>query len=111
MKNFDKNDYEMVKKYEKDFSRAINSRYCTGLTNEELNVVGEIYKKCLKRQVNLSCGGCILQMMTSVGRLYFSFKTEFDKKKTKRNGKKSKSIGNNVKEDGERTTDPDTNNK
>ena len=32
-----------------------------------------IYNECLNRQANLSCGGCVLQMMTSVGRLYFGY--------------------------------------
>lgn len=74
MRPFNKSDYELVKDYEKDFTRAINSRYATGLLTEELEAVQKVYNETLNRQANLSCGGCILQMMTSVGRLYLHYK-------------------------------------
>ena len=76
MRKFNKDDYELVKSYEKDFTRAIESRFCTGLLKEELEVVSRVYKETLSRQANLSCGACVLQMMTSVGRLYFAYKKE-----------------------------------
>ena len=76
MRKFNEADYEAVKAYEKDFTRAIESRYCTGLLKEELDTVQRIYNECLNRQASLSCGGCVLQMMTSVGRLYFGYLRE-----------------------------------
>lgn len=79
MRKFTKEDYDLVKDYEKDFDRAINSRYATGLTKEELDTVQVIYNQCLNRQASLSCGGCVLQMMTAVGRLYYGFKKEYEK--------------------------------
>ena len=84
MRKFNNDDYKLVKKYEKDFVRAIESRYCTGLLQEELQVVSRIYAECLNRQANLSCGGCVLQMMTSVGRLYLSYKKSLELNKPKR---------------------------
>lgn len=78
MRKFCKDDYDQVKSYEKDFIRAIESRYCTGLLKQELEVVSRIYGECLNRQANLSCGGCVLQMMTSVGRLYLAFKKNLE---------------------------------
>lgn len=74
MRPFNRSDYDLVKDYEKDFTRAINSRYATGLLTDELNNVQKVYNETLNRQANLSCGGCVLQMMTSVGRLYFHYK-------------------------------------
>lgn len=79
MRKFNENDFELVKSYEKDFRKAVSSRYCSALVKEELDVVAVIYKECLNRQANLSCGGCILQMMTSVGRLYFAYKEKMEK--------------------------------
>lgn len=76
MRKFNSDDYELVKSYEKDFERAIESRYCTGLLKEELQVISKVYKETLSRQANLSCGACVLQMMTSVGRLYFAYKKD-----------------------------------
>lgn len=83
MRKFNENDYELVKSYEKDFTRAIESRYCTGLLKDELEVVQRIYNETLNRQANLSCGGCVLQMMTSVGRLYFGYVKEQEEIKKK----------------------------
>lgn len=74
MRKFTEDDYQAVKAYEKDFTRAIESRYCTGLLKAELDTVQKIYNETLNRQANLSCGGCVLQMMSSVGRLYFAYK-------------------------------------
>ena len=74
MRPFNEADYEAVKAYEKDFTKAIESRYCTGLLKNELDIVQRIYNETLNRQANLSCGGCVLQMMSSVGRLYFAYK-------------------------------------
>lgn len=73
MRKFNSEDYNLVKDYERDFRRAIDSRYCTGLLKDELEVISRIYRETLNRQANLSCGGCVLQMMTSVGRLYFAY--------------------------------------
>lgn len=74
MRKFTEDDYQAVKAYEKDFTKAIESRYCTGLLKNELDTVQRIYNETLNRQANLSCGGCVLQMMSSVGRLYFAYK-------------------------------------
>lgn len=74
MRKFTQEDYDLVKNYEKDFHRAIYSRYVTGMSITSLETIARIYKETLNRNTNLSCGGCVLQMMTSVGRLYFSYK-------------------------------------
>jgi len=78
MRPFNEEDYKLVMLYEKDFTRAIESRYCTGLLKEELEVIQRIYNETLNRQANITCGGCVLQMMTSVGRLYFSYKSKME---------------------------------
>jgi len=80
MRKFNENDYDLVKGLEVHFTRAINSRYCTGLVQRDLEVVSKVYRETLNRQANLSCGGCVLQMMTSVGRLYFAYKEELERK-------------------------------
>lgn len=84
MRKFTLDDYNKVKSYEKDFDRAINSRYATGLTKEELDTVQVIYNQTLNRQANLNCGGCVLQMMTSVGRLYFGFKKDYEEEQARK---------------------------
>lgn len=83
MRKMNEMDLVILEPYEKDFERAIKSRYCTGLSKEELEVVSAIYRQTLNRQANLSCGGCVLQMMTSVGRLYFSLKDKLKEEQAK----------------------------
>ena len=80
MRKFNEKDYELVKGYEKHFTRAITSRYCTGLVTSDLELINQLYRETLNRQANISCGGCVLQMMTSVGRLYFAFKKELEER-------------------------------
>ena len=98
MREFNESDYDSVKVYEKDFTTAIESRYCTGLVKEELQAVSKIYYECLLRQADLSCPGCVLQMMTSVGRLYFSFKRKFEEEQKKKNEIKKKRTRKNGKD-------------
>lgn len=83
MRPFNQDDFNLVKDYERDFARAIDSRYATGLLQSELEVIHRIYGETLNRQANLSCGGCVLQMMTSVGRLYFAFKKKMEEEARK----------------------------
>lgn len=82
MRNFDKKDFEKVRHLEAKFESAINSRFVTGMMQDDLQTVAVIYKECLGRQANLTCGGCVLQMMTQVGRLYRAYK------ESKNNGRK-----------------------
>ena len=78
MRKFNEEDFIKVTRYERDFERAVKSRYCTGLLKEELEICARIYQECLNRHANLMCGSCVLAMMTSVGRLYFSYKKTRD---------------------------------
>lgn len=87
MRNFDKNDFKNVKHLEAKFESAINSRYVTGMMQADLQTVAVIYKECLGRQANLTCGGCVLQMMTQVGRLYRAYKE--NKTNGRQKGKRS----------------------
>ena len=90
MRPFNQEDFDLVKDYERDFARAIESRYATGLLKDELEVIHRIYGETLNRQANLSCGGCILQMMTSVGRLYFGYKRQMEEAARKAEEEKPK---------------------
>lgn len=108
MRKFNQSDYDLVNKYESDFRRAIDSRYAKGIFKEEFDVISKVYKETLNRQANSSCGGCVLQMLTSVGRLYFAFKKEMDeqlkkeeetKKTTKLRSRRKKEDKENVQED------------
>ena len=80
MRAFNKDDYDLVIGYEADFKRAIESRYAKGITREEFDLLSRIYRETLNRQANPSCGGCVLQMLTSIGRLYFNFKKELEER-------------------------------
>lgn len=92
MRQFNEKDYNLVTKYEDDFRRAIDSRYAKGITRDAFDEISQVYKETLNRQANSNCGGCVLQMLTSVGRLYFAYKGKMeDELKKKELEKKNKS--------------------
>ena len=78
MRQFNEKDYKLVTKYEDDFRRAIDSRYAKGITRDAFDEISQVYKETLNRQANSNCGGCVLQMLTSVGRLYFAYKGKME---------------------------------
>lgn len=78
MRTFNKEDYEIAKKYEADLIRAVESRYARNIMTVEFDEINRIYRETLNRNANQSCGGCVLQMLTSVGRLYLNFKKKLD---------------------------------
>lgn len=78
MRSFNKEDYEIAKKYEVDLIRAVESRYARNIMTQEFDELSKIYRETLNRNANRSCGGCVLQMLTSVGRLYLTFKKKLD---------------------------------
>lgn len=84
MRKFDENDYEKVKGYEPKFRTAIDSRYVSGLIQDDLKVIAEVYQQTLNRRASLNCGACVLQMMTQVGRLYFTYKENMEVEKDER---------------------------
>lgn len=78
MRKYNKQDYEQMKVFEPHFTRAIQSRFVTGIKSTELTPIQVLYRECLGRQANLSCPGCVLQMLTSIGRLHFKFKEQME---------------------------------
>lgn len=78
MRTFNKEDYEIAKKYEADLIRAVESRYARNIMTVEFDEINRIYRETLNRNANQSCGGCVLQMLTSVGRLYLNFKKKLE---------------------------------
>lgn len=90
MRKFSLEDYETVKKYEGDFKRAIESRYARNITLGEFNEINTIYRETLNRNANSSCGGCVLQMLTSIGRLYFTYKKQLNNKEDNKDVYKDK---------------------
>ena len=78
MRKFNEEDFKVMSKYEDDFKRAIDSRFAKGILQVEFDEIAKVYKETLNRQASSSCGGCVLQMLTSVGRLYFSYKKQVE---------------------------------
>ena len=74
MRSFSLEDYNKLTVFESDFRKAVDSRYARSFTRSEFDVINQVYYQTLNRNANMSCGGCVLQMLTSVGRLYFNFK-------------------------------------
>lgn len=83
-RKFNRDDYEKVKYLEPHFIRAIHSRFTSGLEDEDVELVGQIYYETTKRTFNKSCGACVLQIFITVGRMYITVKEELEKEEAEK---------------------------
>lgn len=98
--------FERLVPYEKYFRTAINSKYASYPGISALETINRTYNEVtgIVRKLQASCGSCILNLLTDMGKIYFAHKQEQidadnDKaaaEKTKRLSKKrtSKKNGN-----------------
>lgn len=83
-RKFNRDDFEKVKHLESHFIRAIHSRFTSGLEDEDIELVGQIYYETTKRTFNKSCGACVLQIFISVGRMFVTVKEEIEKEEAQK---------------------------
>lgn len=83
-RKFNRDDYEKVKYLEPHFIRAIHSRFTSGLEDEDVELVGQIYYETTKRTFNKSCGACVLQIFITVGRMFVTVKEEIEKEEAEK---------------------------
>lgn len=64
-----KSDLVILSKYEKVFEMAENN-YLNGVYNADVNAVEPIYNKLGYHLTAKACGGCILNMFRTLGKIY-----------------------------------------
>lgn len=72
--------YEALMPYEVHLRRGYKGRYTFGLTKPIFENLYKIYKELgFERQQTYSCSGCLLDLTTTLGRLYFDYQEERQK--------------------------------
>lgn len=77
---FSEQDFEILKEYEGNFYTAVNARYSRPLGMGAVDRIHKIYYNTTHdksmEKINKGCGRCILNLLSSCGRLYFQDKDE-----------------------------------
>lgn len=68
--------YNKLKKYDKPLRQAYYHNYFTQVTNKQIQEIHNIYKEATGdlTPVNYACGGCQLNLLQRVGKIYFTYK-------------------------------------
>lgn len=76
--NFTHEQFEKLSQWETHFDTAINARYARFPGTVALKTMQSIITlaKGTTKNVNMSCGTCILHFLQDVGKLYFADKAE-----------------------------------
>lgn len=107
MKQLSKEQYDVLKKYEKHLRRGHYGNYTYGLFQKDFDELLKIYKELGgNERIQYNCNVCVLRLTKSLGKLYFEYKpveehkvTEVtkttedeveDKPETKKKGRKKK---------------------
>ena len=75
MKNLSTEELNLLSKYEKQFRTAVYSRYLRAMPVSFYDDFIKIAKEQGVR-VNLNCGECMLNAVSTIGRLYFAQKAD-----------------------------------
>lgn len=73
MKQFSKEQLDVLKQYEDNFNRAVNLNYYRNMTGKALDAIAAVYDTVADKSYakNWSCSHCILAFLQSVGNKYF----------------------------------------
>lgn len=74
MKQFNKEQLDVLKQYEDNFNRAVNLNYYRNMTGKSLDAIAAVYDTVADKSYakNWSCSHCILAFLQSVGKKYFN---------------------------------------
>ena len=74
MKQFSKEQLDVLKQYEDNFNRAVNLNYYRNMTGKALDAIAAVYDTVADKSYakNWSCSHCILAFLQSVGKKYFN---------------------------------------
>ena len=79
MRTFTNEDYEALKPYEAHLNRGYYGKYYYALRRIEFNRLVEIYRDLgFSQTMDYSCGRCILQLTSTLGKVYFDYKRQLE---------------------------------
>lgn len=81
MREFNEADYSALQPYEEHLQRGCFGKYYYGLRRTDFNAMLDVYRSLGYTQtMDYSCGRCILQLTTTLGKPYFEFKKKMEEK-------------------------------
>ena len=79
MREFTQQDYENLKPFEAHLNRGYYGRYYYALRRPDFNRLVEIYRSLgFGQAMDYSCGRCILQLTSTLGKVYFENKQKME---------------------------------
>ena len=80
-REFTEADYSALQPYEPHLQRGCYGHYYYALRRSDFNAMLEIYRSLgYTQSMDYSCGRCILQLTTTLGKPYFEFKKKMEEK-------------------------------
>lgn len=101
MREFNEADFNALQPLEQHLQRGLYGHYYYALRRTEFNAMLEIYRNLGYTQtMDYSCGRCILQLTTTLGKPYFEFKKKMEEKakNTKRKVREYNADGELIRE-------------
>ena len=97
MKELTKEQYEILKKYERNLKTAVYSDYSRNMMTKDLKTILGIYDDVteIPHSISFSCGSCQLGLLKRIGKIYFQYEDKL--KKEAEEAKKSKNVKKTVK--------------
>lgn len=81
MREFTEADYSALQPYEEHLQRGVFGKYYYGLRRTDFNAMLDVYRSLgYTQKMDYSCGMCILQLTTTLGKPYFEFKKKMEEK-------------------------------
>ena len=80
-REFTEADYSALQPYEEHLQRGLFGKYYYGLRKSDFNAMLDVYRSLgYTQSMDYSCGRCILQLTTTLGKPYFEFKKKMEEK-------------------------------
>lgn len=77
MKNFTKKDYNILLPFEAHLTRGYYGKYVYALRKKDFETLCKVYKDLgFERNMDYSCSTCLLELTSTLGRLFFAYRDE-----------------------------------
>lgn len=84
MNAFTKKEYNKLQALESHFTRAVYGKYVYALRRNDFDKMYDVYKSLgYTKTMEYSCGNCLLELATTLGKLYFDYKKKMEEKNQK----------------------------
>ena len=90
MNTFTKKEFDKLKGLEAHLTRGYYGRYIYALRRPDFDKMIEVYKHLgYTKKMEYSCSSCLLELTSTLGRLYFEYKKKQDEKKVSKSAEKT----------------------